>query len=59
MTTTAEAIENAARMLRNKEISYRAAYGGTGGVSLELGIAWTELAKVISEHEREKAATDD
>lgn len=52
MTTTTEAIENAARMLRVKETTYKQTYGGIGGISLELGAAWTELARVMVAAER-------
>lgn len=45
-TTKTEMIENAARLLRNKENAQIRTYGSAATVSLELAVAWTELARV-------------
>lgn len=54
MTTRQEAIEDAARSLRNFERWHRDKYGGASSRGLELAAAWTALAAVI---EPEPAST--
>ena len=44
-----DAIDNAARNLRNLENSYQRTYGGTSQIALDLAKAWTELARVIGD----------
>ena len=46
--TFASAIENAARLLRNRENSLRNTYGNANSDALPLAAAWTDLARVIS-----------
>ena len=42
-----DAIDNAARNLRNLENAYQRIYGGTSKIALELAKAWTDIARAI------------
>ena len=44
-----DAIDNAARNLRNLENAYQRIYGGTSKIALELAKAWTDVARAIGE----------
>ena len=47
-TTFTSAVENAARLLRNRENGLRNTYGNANSDAIPLAIAWTDLARVIS-----------
>lgn len=46
-TTAQVAVENAARLLRNREAGLIRTYGTTSTDAIPLATAWTELARVM------------
>jgi hypothetical protein len=55
--TASEAIENAARLLKHREVSHMNTYGGTSAIALELADAWTKLAHEITLAHRDGTET--
>lgn len=59
MTTTKDALENAARLLRSREQSLQRTYGHLNGEGVELASGWANLARAIAYAESKGIKNDD